>query len=86
MDHSKMYLSSRELTCPLFEGAFEDDFPFPQVGYGSFVEGTIPETNSNPLPRRMIQKVWRTGEFSRVCIPPKTNIAPENQCWEEVIP
>ena len=34
-------LPSRELTYPLFEGTFENDVPFPKVGYVSFLEGTF---------------------------------------------
>ena len=32
-------VASRELTYSLQRGAFEDDFPFPKVGYVSFLEG-----------------------------------------------
>ena len=34
---SLTWLPSRELTYPPFKGIFEDDFPFPQVGYVSFL-------------------------------------------------
>ena len=33
------YIASRELTYPLKKGILEDDFPFPQVGYVSSLEG-----------------------------------------------
>ena len=34
-------IPSRELTYPHQNGIFEDDFPFPQVGYVNPLEGTI---------------------------------------------
>ena len=37
-----IWLPSRELTYPLqYQGNFEDDFPFPQVGYVNFQEGIL---------------------------------------------
>ena len=33
------YIPSRELTYPPQKWHFEDDFPIPQVGYVSFLEG-----------------------------------------------
>ena len=34
-------IPSRELTYPPQKGTFENDFPFPQVGYVSSLEGTL---------------------------------------------
>ena len=33
MERTKRNIPSRELTCPLYQGTSEDDFPFPRVGY-----------------------------------------------------
>ena len=48
-------LPSRELTYPVFKAllnTFEDDFPFPQVGYVNSLEGTFfglfPRIEENP--------------------------------------
>ena len=35
---SKIGLLSRQLTYPPKKGTFADDFPFPKVGYVSFLE------------------------------------------------
>ena len=52
-------LPSWKLTYPIPVGTFEDDFPFPQVGYVNSLEGTLPETNSfgfehRPGPKRQL--------------------------------
>ena len=36
-----IYIPCWELTYPLKVVTFEDDFPFPQVGYVNFLEGNI---------------------------------------------
>ena len=47
------YIPSRELTYPIFKGTFEDDFPFPKVGYVNSLEGI-------PIP-------WSIWEGKVVC-------------------
>ena len=47
----------RELTYPLPVGTFQDDFPFPEVGYVSSLEGTV--FSYNPLVQ------WKNGPFWR---------------------
>ena len=39
---------SRELTYPPKKRTFEDDFPFPKVGYVSFLAGNIPSNGLKP--------------------------------------
>ena len=38
-------IPSRQLTYPMPAGTFEDDFPFPKLGYVSFLEGTPWKSN-----------------------------------------
>jgi len=41
-----LWIPSRELTYPPKNGIFEDDFPFPKVGYVSSLEGSLKKQNS----------------------------------------
>ena len=44
--HTSVSLPSRKLTYPPQKCHFEDDFPFPQVGYVNPLEGTHPSTSN----------------------------------------